>query len=126
MMASFDETPSRRLHTSTSDSVHGLSVLPLPRGKARRDRSIIHTLAPPSRTPQPPAGAGEAVSVLLLMVFIGVVLVLFFIALFLRDAMDPRGSNERDALLPLAVEKPRSFGPGREKTVPRPRNSYDQ
>jgi hypothetical protein len=45
-------------------------------------------------------------SVLLLTVFIGVVLVLFFIVMFLRDAADPRGSSERDALLPLAVEKP--------------------
>jgi hypothetical protein len=47
------------------------------------------------------------VNVLLLTVFIGVALVLFFVVMFLRDAADPRGSSERDALLPLATEKPR-------------------
>lgn len=46
-------------------------------------------------------------SVLLLTVFIGVVLVLFFVVMFLREVADPRGSSERDALLPLAAEKPR-------------------
>ena len=46
-------------------------------------------------------------NVLMLTVFTGVVLVLFFAFMFLREAVDPRGSSERDALLPLAVEKPR-------------------
>ena len=46
-------------------------------------------------------------SVLLLTVFVGVALVLFFVVMFLREVADPRGSSERDALLPLAAEKPR-------------------
>ncbi|EDY19074.1 hypothetical protein CfE428DRAFT_3251 [Chthoniobacter flavus Ellin428] len=65
-------------------------------------------------------------NVLLLMVFIGVVLVLFFVALFLRDVTDPRGSSERDALLPLSGEEPRTFEKGHRKSAQRPRHSYDQ
>jgi len=57
-------------------------------------------------TPQKRADADETMNVLLLTVFIGVVLVLFFVAMFLREVADPRGASERDALLPLAVEKP--------------------
>jgi len=41
-------------------------------------------------------------NVLILTVFLGLVLVSFFIFLFLRQSADPRGmSSERDALLPL-------------------------
>lgn len=65
-------------------------------------------------------------NVLLLTVFIGVVLVLFFVVMFLRDMADPRGSSERDALLPLAAEEPRTVEKRREKTAHRSRNSYDQ
>lgn len=45
-------------------------------------------------------------NVLLLTIFIGVVLVAFFIVLFLRETAGRDGTNARDALLPLAVEKP--------------------
>ena len=55
-------------------------------------------------------------SVLLLTVFIGVVLVLFFVGMFLREVVDPRGSSERDALLPLAAEKPRTPSSRRQQT----------
>src|SRR5271155_5438389 len=57
--------------------------------------------------PPDPADADEAVNVLLLTVFIGVVLVGFFVVMFLREVAGSRGANERDALLPLASETPR-------------------
>jgi hypothetical protein len=55
-------------------------------------------------------------SVLLLTVFIGVALVLFFVVMFLREVVDPRGSSERDALLPLAAEKPRTSASQQQQT----------
>jgi hypothetical protein len=55
-------------------------------------------------------------SVLLLTVFVGVALVLFFVVMFLREVADPRGSSERDALLPLAAEKPRMSANRRPQT----------
>jgi hypothetical protein len=57
--------------------------------------------------PCPPANADGAVSVLLLTVFVGAVLVLFFVAFFLHQATGRDASSERDALLPLAEEKPK-------------------
>jgi hypothetical protein len=47
-------------------------------------------------------------NVLAVTVFVGVVLVVFFVVMFLRQFAGPHGTNERDALLPLAVEKPRA------------------
>ena len=46
-------------------------------------------------------------SVLLLTVFVGAVLVLFFVAFFLHQTTSRDASSERDALLPLAEEKPK-------------------
>jgi len=48
-------------------------------------------------------------SVLLLTVFVGAVLVLFFVAFFLLQTTSRDASSERDALLPLAEEKPRAI-----------------
>jgi hypothetical protein len=62
-------------------------------------------------------------SVLLLTVFIGVVLVVFFVVMFLREVVDPRGSSERDALLPLAAEKPRMSEP-RRRPIHSPREGH--
>jgi hypothetical protein len=61
-------------------------------------------------------------SVLLLTVFIGVVLVLFFVVMFLRQVVDPRGTSERDALLPLAAEKP-CMPESRRRATPSPRGA---
>ena len=57
--------------------------------------------------PCPPAAADGAVNVLLLTVFVGAVLVLFFVAFFLLQTTSRDASSERDALLPLAEEKPK-------------------
>jgi hypothetical protein len=46
-------------------------------------------------------------SVLAVTIFVGVVLVAVFVVMFLREAVGPYAANERDALLPLAAEKPR-------------------
>jgi len=46
------------------------------------------------------------VNVLLLTVFVGIVLVSFFVGLFLQQTAGSRSVNERDALLPLAPEIP--------------------
>jgi len=46
------------------------------------------------------------VNVLLLTVFVGIVLVAFFVGLFLHQTAGSRSVNERDALLPLAPEIP--------------------
>jgi NADH:ubiquinone oxidoreductase subunit 6 (subunit J) len=48
------------------------------------------------------------VNVLLVTVFVGAVLVLFFVAFFLLQTAASCGSSERDALLPLAKETPRN------------------
>jgi len=63
------------------------------------------------------------VNVLLLTVFIGVVLVAFFVVMFLREVAGARGANERDALLPLAVEKPRASGAKPAVNPPNPTES---
>jgi NADH:ubiquinone oxidoreductase subunit 6 (subunit J) len=47
------------------------------------------------------------VNVILLTVFVGAVLVVFFIAFFLHQTTGRHSSSERDALLPLSEEKPR-------------------
>ena len=47
-----------------------------------------------------------AVNVIALTVFVGLLLVGFFIALWWMAARDPRSFNERDALLPLEPEQP--------------------
>ena len=65
--------------------------------------------APNSRRNQ--AGADETMNVLAVTVFVGVVLVVFFVVMFLREFAGPHGANERDALLPLALEKPRTARP---------------
>ena len=64
-------------------------------------------------------------NVLLLTVFIGVVLVVFFVVMFLRLVAVPRGSSERDALLPLAAEKPRTSEPRPRKTRPSREELYE-
>jgi hypothetical protein len=46
-------------------------------------------------------------SVLAVTIFVGAVLVAFFVVMFLREVVGPHAANERDALLPLAAEKPR-------------------
>jgi len=46
------------------------------------------------------------VNVLLLTVFVGIVLVSFFVGLFLHQTAGSRSVNERDALLPLDPEIP--------------------
>jgi hypothetical protein len=66
-----------------------------------------------------PAGAAEVMSVLAVTIFVGVVLVAFFVAMFLRQTVGPHAANERDALLPLAAEKPR-----RVKTCPVPLTNH--
>ncbi|MDR3401091.1 MAG: hypothetical protein P4L99_01230 [Chthoniobacter sp.] len=62
-------------------------------------------------------------NVLLLTVFIGVVLVAFFVVMFLHQVAGPRGASERDALLPLTVEKPRATNAKPKNTTIRPTTS---
>jgi len=40
-------------------------------------------------------------NVLALTIFVGLLLVIFFVVLWIAAACDPRSFNERDALLPL-------------------------
>lgn len=55
-------------------------------------------------------------NVIVLTVFIGLVLVAFFIFLFLHQAASPRGaSSGRDALLPLQEEKSSPVRPGNRR-----------
>jgi len=80
--------------------------LPLRRAHAGgrcRIGTAPHSPHPPEKT----AGADETVNVLLLTVFIGAVLVAFFVVMFLREVAGARGASERDALLPLTGETPR-------------------
>lgn len=104
--------------------MHGLYVLLLRAGKRGPASSLRGPTRPSSRHLEPSLDAEEAVSVLVLTVFIGVVLVLFFVIMFLRDVADPRGSSERDALLPLAAEMPLTFETARHKTTHHPQNPY--
>jgi len=60
------------------------------------------------------------VSVLLLTVFVGIVLVAFFVGLFLHETARDRGSSERDALLPLAPEGTAAANPAKRPAVPPP------
>jgi len=46
------------------------------------------------------------VNVIALTVFVGLLLVGFFVALWWMAARDPRSFSERDALLPLEPEQP--------------------
>ena len=50
-------------------------------------------------------------NVLPLTVFVGIVLVAFFVGLFLHATARRHAVSERDALLPLAEEKPSSRQP---------------
>jgi hypothetical protein len=121
-----NETPNHHSQFHAAGEMHGLFVLLL-RAKERQPAPFRSgPILPSSRNLQPAVDAEETVNVLLLTVFIGVVLVLFFVVMFLRDMADPRGSSERDALLPLAAEKPRPFGKGHENPPPRSQNPYDQ
>ena len=43
-------------------------------------------------------------NVLALTIFVGLLLVCFFVILWICTAADPRSFNERDALLPLEAE----------------------
>jgi hypothetical protein len=47
-------------------------------------------------------------NVIALTVFVGLVLVLFFVVLWIVAALDRRQFNERDALLPLEPDSPKS------------------
>ena len=47
-------------------------------------------------------------SVIALTVFVGLILVGFFVILWIASACDPRSFNERDALLPLEPDSPSS------------------
>lgn len=49
-------------------------------------------------------------NVLALTIFVGLVLVGFFVALWIAAAFDPRQFNERDALLPLESDDASSSG----------------
>lgn len=59
-----------------------------------------------TRSPQP-SGPG-ALNVLALTIFVGFVLVGFFVLLWLAQACGRSAFNERDALLPLEKESPRA------------------
>jgi hypothetical protein len=118
-----DETPSHPSKTHAAAEVSRLPALLLRAKNRWSGRLPGATLI--SRNSQPQTGVAT-VNVLLLTVFIGVVLVLFFIVMFLRDVADPRGSSERDALLPLASEKPRPSKKRRENSPDHSQNSYDQ
>ena len=45
-------------------------------------------------------------NVIALTVFVGLILVSFFVILWIASACDPRSFNERDALLPLESDSP--------------------
>ena len=45
-------------------------------------------------------------NVIALTVFVGLILVGFFVILWIASACDPRSFNERDALLPLESDSP--------------------
>ena len=47
-------------------------------------------------------------NVIALTVFVGLILVGFFVILWIAAACDPRSFNERDALLPLEPDSPSS------------------
>ena len=47
-------------------------------------------------------------NVLALTIFVGLLLVLFFVVLWIAAACDPRSFNERDALLPLEADADQS------------------
>ena len=54
-------------------------------------------------------------NVIALTVFVGLILVGFFVILWIASACDPRQFNERDALLPLECDDAPTFS---EKTKP--------
>ncbi len=47
-------------------------------------------------------------NVIALTIFVGLILVGFFVILWIASACDPRSFNERDALLPLEPDSPSS------------------
>lgn len=47
-------------------------------------------------------------NVLALTIFVGLLLVLFFVVLWIASACDPRQFSDRDALLPLEPDSPPS------------------
>ncbi len=62
-------------------------------------------------------------NVLLLTIFVGLLLVGFFVVLWIAAASDPRSFNERDALLPLepdAAENSLSKNTSHERPARRP------
>jgi hypothetical protein len=50
-------------------------------------------------------------TVIILTVFVGLVLVTFFVILWIATSCDPRQFNERDALLPLDQDSPPATPP---------------
>lgn len=67
---------------------------------------IVCSTPPPTRNSPTPDDPAKSVNVLLLTVFVGIVLVSFFVGLFLHQTAGSRSVNERDALLPLDSETP--------------------
>jgi len=95
-------TPDRRLTPSLLRTLPALWSLPLWTRRGARRRGRDRDPVPPPAIRSPRAAPVAPVNALLLTVFVGAVLVLFFVAFFLLQSAH---GSERDALLPLVPDR---------------------